>query len=37
MGHPEYVMYTLAAHLFIGIFVIFIYTKTLGSFKERTE
>jgi len=36
-GHPQYVMFTLAAHLLIGIVVIFIYTRTLGNFKERTE
>jgi proton-dependent oligopeptide transporter, POT family len=36
-GHPNFVMFTLAAHLLIGILVIFIYTRTLGSFKERSE
>jgi proton-dependent oligopeptide transporter, POT family len=36
-GHPEYVMFTLAIHLLSGILVIFIYTKTLGKFKERVE
>jgi dipeptide/tripeptide permease len=36
-GHPQYVMFTLAAHLLVGIVVIFIYTRTLGNFKERTE
>jgi proton-dependent oligopeptide transporter, POT family len=36
-GHPEYVMFILAAHLILGIFVISIFTKTLGGFKERVE
>jgi POT family proton-dependent oligopeptide transporter len=33
-GHAEYVWYTLAAHFIIGILVIFIFTKSLGEFKE---
>jgi POT family proton-dependent oligopeptide transporter len=37
MGHPEYTMYTLAAHLIVGIIVIYIFTKTLGEFKELEE
>ncbi len=32
--HPEYIMYTLAAHTILGIFAIFIFTKTVGEFKE---
>jgi len=36
-GHPEYIMYTLALHLIIGIIAISIFTKTLGGFKERQE
>lgn len=32
--HPEYIMYTLAAHTVIGVLVIYIYTKTVGEFKE---
>lgn len=36
-GHPENIMYTLAIHTFLGIIAIFIFTKTLGSFKERQE
>jgi MFS family permease len=35
MGHPEYVWYTLAAHLILGIVVLYVFTKTLGEFKER--
>lgn len=33
-GHPEYIMYTLAIHTFLGILAIWIFTKTLGEFKE---
>jgi dipeptide/tripeptide permease len=36
-GHPEYIMYTLAAHTLLGIAAIYIFTKTVGEFKERTE
>ncbi|MFQ5584773.1 MAG: MFS transporter [Calditrichia bacterium] len=34
MGNPEYIMYTLALHLIVGILAIYIFTKTLGEFKE---
>jgi dipeptide/tripeptide permease len=33
-GHPEYIMYTLAIHMVIAILAIYIFTKTLGGFKE---
>lgn len=33
-GHPEYIMYTLAAHTIIGILAIYAFTKTAGEFKE---
>lgn len=36
-GHPEYIMFTLAAHTLIGILAIYIFTKTLGEFKELHE
>lgn len=36
-GNPQYIMYTLAIHTLIGILAIFIFTKTVGEFKERTE
>ena len=36
-GHPENIMYTLAIHSILGIIAIYIFTKTLGSFKERQE
>ena len=36
-GHPENIMYTLAIHTVLGIIAIWIFTKTMGEFKERTE
>lgn len=33
-GNPEYVWYILAAHVTIGAFMLFVFTKTLGEFKE---
>lgn len=33
-GHAEYIWYILAAHLILGVIAIFIFTKTLGEFKE---
>ncbi|RPI22314.1 MAG: MFS transporter [Acidobacteria bacterium] len=36
-GHPEYVWYTLAAHLIVGMVALWIFTKTLGEFREREE
>ncbi|HPR33312.1 MAG TPA: MFS transporter [Prolixibacteraceae bacterium] len=36
-GHPEYIMYTLALHTLIGILAIYLFTKTLGGFREREE
>jgi MFS family permease len=33
-GHPEYIMYTLAVHTTLAILAIYIFTKTLGDFKE---
>ena len=34
LNQPEYVWLTLAANIFLGILAIFIFTKTLGEFKE---
>jgi len=34
VGHPEYIWYTLAAHIILGIIAIYLFTKTLGEFKE---
>jgi proton-dependent oligopeptide transporter, POT family len=36
-GDPQMIMYTLAGHAIIGIIAIWIFTKTMGEFKERTE
>ncbi len=36
-GNPQNIMFTLAAHTALGILVFFIFSKTLGEFKERTE
>jgi hypothetical protein len=36
-GTPEYIMYTLAIHSIVGIIAIYIFTKTLGEFKELDE
>lgn len=36
-SHPEYIMYTLALHTLLGILAIWIFTKTMGEFKERKE
>ena len=37
LNQPEYVWLTLAVNIFLGILVIFIFTKTLGEFKELEE
>jgi len=34
MGHPEYVWYTLAGHVIAGILAIYIFSKSVGEFKE---
>jgi dipeptide/tripeptide permease len=36
-GNPQNIMFTLFIHTVVGIVAIFIFTKTLGEFKERTE
>ena len=36
-GHPEYIMYTLAVHTILAILAIYIFTKTLGDFKELEQ
>jgi len=36
-GHPEYVWYTLAAHMILGVIVLFIFSKTAGEFKEQEK
>jgi len=37
LGHPEYVWYTLAAHLLLGIGALTLYTRIAGEFREREE
>jgi POT family proton-dependent oligopeptide transporter len=37
MNHPEYLWYTLGGHLVLGIVFLYIFTKTVGEFKEREE
>jgi len=37
MNHPEYVWFTLAGHLILGILLLFLFTKIVGEFKEREE
>jgi POT family proton-dependent oligopeptide transporter len=36
-NHPEYIWFTLAGHLILGVVLLFIFTKTAGEFKEREE
>ena len=36
-GHPQQVMYTLAVHTLLGILAIWIFTRTLGEFRERSN
>lgn len=36
-GHPEYIMIMLSAHLILGIIAIYIFSKTMGEFKEQSE
>jgi ABC-type polysaccharide/polyol phosphate export permease len=35
LGHPEYVWYTLAAHLVVAIVGLSIFKKVAGEFKEQ--
>lgn len=37
IGHPEYVWYTLAANYVVAIVAMWIFTKTLGEFKELEQ
>lgn len=36
-GHPEYIMYTLAAHILLGVLAIYLFNRKMGGFEERTE
>ncbi len=35
--HPEYIWYTLAGHVVVGILAIFLFTRIAGEFHERKE
>lgn len=37
INHPEYVWFVLAAHIILGILALFIFTRSLGEFKELEE
>jgi MFS family permease len=37
LGHPDYVWYILAAHLALGMFVLAVYVRLTGGFKEVDE
>jgi drug/metabolite transporter (DMT)-like permease len=37
MGNPEYVWYTLAVHMILGILAIMIFTRSAGEFTELEE
>jgi POT family proton-dependent oligopeptide transporter len=37
MNHPEYIWYTAGAQLILGIFLILIFVKSAGEFKEQEE
>jgi len=37
MNHPEYVWFTLTAHVILGILLLFVFTKSVGEFKEMEE
>jgi len=34
LGHPEYVWYALGAHMVAGVLAIWLFTRTIGEFKE---
>jgi dipeptide/tripeptide permease len=36
-AHPEYVWYTLAGHVLVGVVAIYLFTKFVGEFHERQE
>ncbi|MCD6194112.1 MAG: MFS transporter [Candidatus Aminicenantes bacterium] len=36
-GHPEYVWFTLAGHVLLGIIVLVVFTRIAGEFKEQDE
>ena len=36
-AHPEYVWYSLAGHVLVGVAAIFLFTRIVGEFHERQE
>ena len=36
-NHPEYVWFTLAAHILVGILVLWVFTRMAGEFRERED
>lgn len=36
-NHPEYVWFTLAAHMLVGILVLWVFTRVAGEFRERED
>jgi len=36
-AHPNYVWYTLAGHVLVGVVAIYLFTKFVGEFRERQE
>ncbi len=36
-GHPEYVWFTIAAHMILGAIVLFAYSRIAGEFKEQDK
>jgi dipeptide/tripeptide permease len=36
-GKPQYIMFTLAVHTIMGLAAIWIFTRTMGEFRERSE
>ncbi len=36
-GHPEYIWFTIAAHMILGAIVLYVYSRTAGEFKEQDK
>ncbi len=36
-GHPEYLWYTLATHVLLGVVAIYLFTRLVGEFREQKE
>jgi hypothetical protein len=37
LNHPEYVWFTLAIHMLVGILVLWVFTRMAGEFRERED